>query len=441
MADLMVKGINTKSGVAKYDYNSLANLPDISDLDAMVVSTSNILNPNKFIEGFFVNKNTGNLVKLDVYNTYAKIPVEASTKYTIQRDDVDSFLITYAWYDSNEKFISAGNVNKSNISEFVITSPSNAAFLTFSYALRNQQISFSWNNLMLSQGEKRQEYVPFKVISDGYNYVLNKRVDDTEEKINSIPTYVDEFSQICYGGEKLYSWYKKLIDGNNVKVTLMGDSTMAETYLTKEHPNQKKAYYIQKMIEDVIGAGRLKLVNWGVGSTCTGDLVGNNFSNETIKSMFPNGYMASRISADTDLLIINYGINDYSSQSDSLTYDERLDVFKANYIEFFERLYNTSDVSGKPSLGRSLDDIAVILMVPSIVTTDDVRKQWAFDCRNVLQELTKSYPFALFDTLKVNSDHSFSSAWSIGDKIHPNYYVNAYTMQYLKRLVIPDLIN
>lgn len=406
----------------------LTNEDRIDMENSILESTDNMLNPVELVSGLCVNRNTGNYVVNAVYDTYANIPVESSTEYILQRSNSTYFSIIYTFYDSDGSFLSGSILNKSNTTFGTFITPEKAAYVSISYATGNSSGEvYAWNDIMLSKGKVVKTYKPYKIFNTSYNYNLYKEIET-----------LNNFSQICYGGERLYSWYKKIIDGESVRVTLMGDSTMAETYFTDEHPNQQKAYYIRKMIENAIGADRLTVVNWGVGSTSTGDLVGSHFSTDIIATNFPNGYMATRISEDTDLLIINYGINDYSYNADTLSYEERLNAFRDNYTEFFKRLFGSNTVNGRSYLNRSLDDISVIVMVPNIVATDEERKQWAFDCRTVLQELTKEYPFALFDTLKVNGDHDFSSAWSIGDNTHPNYYVNAYAMQFLKPLIIPE---
>ena len=399
--------------------------------DRVTKTTDNLLMTKYLYKDKLINTSTGSSNMLDNvnYDTYYMVPVEESTTYVLQTSNTHAFILYYKTFASDFTVIASQAVTQADKKYITITTGEDVAYISISpRKISSIGTVIEWDDIMLSEGTEYAEYQSPEILSDNYAYKLQSEID----KLNKF-----EY-QILSNSDCLYSWYKKIIDGDNLRILMLGDSTFAETYLNTDHPENKKAYYLQKMMNDALGAGRCTVVNHGVGSTNTGDLTGSDMSSH-VTGEYPNGFMGAWITSNVDIVLVNYGINDYNHDSGSLTYDQRLQLFKDNYTEFFERLFGSTSIEGRAPLNRSLDDICVLLVVPNNVTDSEEHSKWIFDCRDVLYDLANTYNAALFDTLAYDKDHSFEG-WSIGDYIHPNYYSNAFIMSEMKRIIIPDMI-
>lgn len=394
-----------------------SNLEETKSQLSSEIEIQNILFHYPLIFEGYIRKNTGEFYELSECRTSDYIPCSGSIYILGTLGYCGSVSINIACYDEDKNFIGEGL----KLSEETTYNGDKLDLLTGTSFIRITQLTTHVDRAKIYLSE-----------IDNFNTFKN---DIEVLKRNSGKSY-----SVCEGYDYLWSWYKKIIDGANVKVTLLGDSTMAETYFNDTNPNQKKVSYIEKALIDVLGEQRVKVINHGVGSTTTGDLTGSDFTKDTFPTNHPNGFMGSWVTEDTDIILINYGINDRNRNSDTLSYDERLQVFENNYREFLERLYGTESVNGRPALGRSLSDLGVIFIVPNIVSVNTESIEWTYSCREVLKKLCAEYHCALFDTTLISNDHIFSSDWSIGDNTHPAYYTNSMIMQHLIPLLLPKYI-
>ena len=140
--------------VARYDYNSLMDLPNLSDPENLAGYTvgRNLFNKYTAITGYYVNSANGQLVASSKYSVSDYIPVKPSTYYSGNNST------HYAWYDANKVYISGNNARLHE------TSPSNAYYLRYDtinvdylcvyegdfnntqYDLSDFQLSFPWLN-------------------------------------------------------------------------------------------------------------------------------------------------------------------------------------------------------------------------------------------------------------------------------------------------------
>lgn len=359
--------------ITKATYNLLTEV-----LDNKVWSTSGVLTDNvQFLASDYIA------------NDGLEYSIQTKTKVSV-------FTARICQFDADKKFIKADTVSGNGVSILNFTLDDGCTYFTVSVKKYQGSNVYDLTDMMIVKGhEYIIPYKPHLVIKD-----------------ECLPS--DLFSQICFGAEYLYSWYKKLIDGDSVKVTLLGDSTLSEAYITKE--GCKKQDYIKKM-----------LTNKGIDVTILNSAVGGTTTNELIEYSLDE----NKLPSDTDLIICNYGCNDWTLSG---TYAERLANFKSNYETFFANL---------ESRGFNYDNLGVIIMTPSLASNSTERYQFTFDCKKILQELAPKYHFAMFDTYKVDQDHLFTDNWSVYDDdiqagIHPQYFMNAMLMQYLEWLVIPS---
>lgn len=92
----------------------------------------NIIDPDLFVNGYYVNQVTGTLDQNSTYKaTEEYIPIEPSTYYAVAAINGNSAATRYAFYDANKTFISGGY--HPDQAQYVIESPSNAAYLRCSY--------------------------------------------------------------------------------------------------------------------------------------------------------------------------------------------------------------------------------------------------------------------------------------------------------------------
>ena len=432
------KSSNVAIDPSEYDATTLLVMPvalavqnnadTINALDTRITKlTDNILLDKYLLEDTSLDTRDGHLEKISnaSFNTYYMVPVEPGETYTLQTSNVHAFISIIKMVAAD--LTDTTSVINLNDDHYTFTTLADTAYVCIAYRkISSLNLPIYWDDLMLSKNGNKVNYIPPAVLSDQYAYEINQTIRNNNGY------------QIINNADCLYSWNKKIIDGNNVKLLMLGDSTFAETYFTITNPTNKKSYYLEKMLTDKLGAGRVTVVNHGVGSTTTGDLTGSDMSPGVIGD-YPDGFMGAWIAADTDIVLVNYGINDYNHDSGTLNYEQRLELYKNNLIEFFERLFGSTPIEGRAALSRSLDDISVMLVVPNMVYDSDEHSKWIYDCRDVMYELADRYNVAVFDTLAFNRDHKFIG-WSRSDYIHPDYFSNAFIMSEMKRIIIPDMI-
>ena len=104
-----------------YKTDSLTNRVSTLESNAFekVIVSDNLLNPNKVVDGYYVNYKNGNLVTLAEFSTSEPIMIEAGVNY------VQNYSQQIAFYDENNKYLSGENVTKG----IPYTAPSNAKYL------------------------------------------------------------------------------------------------------------------------------------------------------------------------------------------------------------------------------------------------------------------------------------------------------------------------
>lgn len=152
--------------------------------------TMNLLDPTKVVTGKMLNRITGNLISNEAFNSYIQIPIEPSTDYILQRDNPAYLNVSYGFYDDNGIYISGSNVSGNGKDYCVIATPDNAYLLTFSYAVSNGTAGdiFEWKNIMLSEDDRKADYIPYKVLKEEYIYSINVELEKLKEGMNSIYT-------------------------------------------------------------------------------------------------------------------------------------------------------------------------------------------------------------------------------------------------------------
>lgn len=244
-----------------------------------------------------------------------------------------------------------------------------------------------------------------------------------------------------WGQEYLGSWYKKLYNGDNVVIACDGDSTTEGGALDE---TGKRHNIIKRIMVDIAKypSNLLTVYNNGRGSRCTGDYVGSDFGGYgTDSTDYPNGLMELGINQNADLIISMHGVNDMDKNRNTKTIQERLDVYEANLTEFLQRVRGatTKTINGRPCYGKSIDDTAIILVVPVRTRCGDYTDGsdwWSYHCRRVIQKLCREYQCGFFDPTVFGYDHNNVNNWSV-DNLHPSNFTNCQFMSEIQPLIAP----
>lgn len=235
-----------------------------------------------------------------------------------------------------------------------------------------------------------------------------------------------------WGHEYLYSWYKKIMDNQPIKMVWAGDST---TYSTSDPIYTRNMLGKKIMTLGGYPAASVTSINAGHGTQHTGNWLGGDKDED---KWTPDGFLAEDMAQNPDLYIIAYGVNDGSNgYFPELSWQERIDRFEANMEEGLTRIRGSV-------YSKSPDSMAIILCTP--ISTNGVGLQrpdrWGNHIRPIIQRLCRKHKCAFVDILARQYDHSFSNTWSMnGDYVHPNATANADYMSMFADLLYPLLLH
>lgn len=129
--------------------------------------SENLIDPDKAVDGQYVNQGTGNFESNSIHSRTDYIAVSPSTEYVI-RLETGASEFRYAFYNSNKIYISGALMNGTDM---IITSPSTASYIVIS--LGNHYVS-TW---MLKEYKDNTDFEPFD------NFYIQSKYITTEDKI------------------------------------------------------------------------------------------------------------------------------------------------------------------------------------------------------------------------------------------------------------------
>lgn len=88
----------------------------------------NLFDTSKITDGYIVNQETGNIHEASAHSVSDWIAIKGGTDYALSCQNVRNF--RYCWYDENKTYISGVYSDTSKV--FILTAPSNAAYIRFS---------------------------------------------------------------------------------------------------------------------------------------------------------------------------------------------------------------------------------------------------------------------------------------------------------------------
>lgn len=190
------EGINELNSDSETDGSNTIDIELIdAEIDKLFEYTINLLEPSKHIEGKLVSKENGTLLNNEAFDTYESIPVEPETDYILQRDNMAYFHVAYSFYNAAGTYLSGDIIKAHPQDNCVFTAPENAALLTFSYAVKNSSGTvFEWKNIMLSKGNAKVDYVPYKLIKSEYIYTVKRDIEKIKEMNTNISPTQETFS-------------------------------------------------------------------------------------------------------------------------------------------------------------------------------------------------------------------------------------------------------
>ena len=137
LSELVTEEKESLVGAINEVIESIPSLPDkITPKDTtFFVSSVNLVNPDTYVSGQFVNQTNGNFVNNESHKRTDYITVEPNESYFCVTSDNVARDTRYAFYKSDKTFISGGLITASQGLQ-VITSPANAAYMVMSMSTK-----------------------------------------------------------------------------------------------------------------------------------------------------------------------------------------------------------------------------------------------------------------------------------------------------------------
>ena len=192
----------------------------------------------------------------------------------------------------------------------------------------------------------------------------------------------------------------------------------------------------------------LTIKNNGHGSRSTGEWVGtgDNYVHSSDITDYPNGILDVGMGYNPDLMICAYGVNDANVAYNTLSLQERVDLFEKNYREALDRIRGNVAINGRPAYNRSAEDLSIILCMPTTVYESTAystrwKQNWHVFVKEILQGLCREYKCAFADFSLYMYDHSWSATWGSTTQAPPELHPNkSYSLAYnsiLQPLIYP----
>jgi len=280
---------------------------------------------------------------------------------------------------------------------------------------------------------------------------------DTKDVVSTtINPYKYPFLPV-WGHEYLEHWYEKVYEATNPAVVVLdGDSTTANQVPQYGGVNDTfvdmRGYGVKKIMKaGGYPLANLTVVNNGHGGRSSCEWVGNaTYGNPTYITSDPNGFLATSMAANPDLLIVAWGLNDADSTNTyfvGLNAKARLDLFELNMREGLRRIRGNVAVNGRPAYNKDVSALSIILCMPTIggsPSTGRGNENWNQYVREVVQKLCREFNCAFADmTMRTYAYTTMGSSWSSRtstgtfDIIHPNKWQTAQLTSMLQDLIYP----
>lgn len=216
-----------------------------------------------------------------------------------------------------------------------------------------------------------------------------------------------------FNSETLYGWYAVEKDSTASKLIVWdGDSTTIGTGVDLMHDipgdclNMLKRDGFYNITMSNLAAGGRTTLQWA-GTRGVAD-----------------GTVQADISANANLYIIRYGLNDYAA--DMPTFADRLDVG-------LEKLRTAFPISG---------GVGIILMPPNAAHSTNVKEPWLEGVARIHQRMAVKWACAFVDTygLLQNARPESAGYWMNADLLHPRSIYLQLLLGHLYNVIVPPFI-
>jgi len=224
-----------------------------------------------------------------------------------------------------------------------------------------------------------------------------------------VNSYTDD-TRLFVGKEYLYRAYLRMTNFtftsalSNLAVQLYGDSTVAGT------ASHTAPYYLINMIPSIMrgkGIPNITIANYGVAGTSVGSMDA-----------------LTHLTADTDLIFIKYGINDFNSGLSTFSTDLRakLAAIRATYL---------------------VGNLSIVLVGPNATyQAYGLTTSWYEDLRGIYMQASRDYQCAYFDTYALVQDaRQAGGLWMdsvSGGAVHPENMAQAWIWGAVLDSCFPD---
>lgn len=226
---------------------------------------------------------------------------------------------------------------------------------------------------------------------------------------------------MTWGNEYLHSYYKKLLNNDNILMSWAGDSTTEQTSSISNPAHRRNALGKKIVTKGGFSDSQITSLNKGHGGNTTLDWL--------------NQWLDEDMAQNPDLYILGYGLNDGGTNYFGGTIQDRVTGFETRLRNGLNKIRNT--------LNKKATDMAIILCMP-VATNDPTNRRtvtdWNNHIRPVIQKACRDYQCAFIDLTSYEYDRTYSSSWSSnGDNVHPDAVSTIDYMSLFKPLLLPTL--
>ena len=216
--------IEYQDGMENWDIPYFTGMQSVK-IPVLTTCGKNLFDKTKFLRGYYVNESTGVLMGNGNNALYSLTDfIEIQPNKTLTNNNVQTNT-RYAFYDKNKTFINGGIGGQ-------ITSPSNARYLRWSFAIDTEE------SYQIEYGTSKSSYEPYKsnILTTPQDVVLRK-VGDVEDTLDcSTGELTQRIGEIVLDGsedEEWIFWESKVenVTGFYMDNVIDNASNMAQTVL------------------------------------------------------------------------------------------------------------------------------------------------------------------------------------------------------------------